>query len=397
MANYVKHSQRTLRRACEFCGSTDRYLAHDTDQPGKTCDECHVTGRIVVIDRDGTLHNCQGKPAAPEAFKPIPAPVPPPATPRPQAEANGNGGQTDRLKVLSELIDVLQPASIDADEVRKIVATEVAKINFPTRVEIKAPNGDLRKIEGATHKIVPTILTILGNARKHVLMVGPAGTGKSTIAEQCAEALGVPYYSVSLSPQTPSSALLGYMQAAGEYVRSLYREAYEHGGVFHFDEFDNAHPSVLAVINASLANGHMAFPDQMVKRHPDFRCCASANTYGTGPDRQYVGRQALDAATLDRFAVVPVGVDEALEQQICESTGAETRIVTQVLAYVRALRKNAERHKMALMFSPRASEGMCALMTAGINRDDAIAYRVRKGISDADWSKVNSGVPLPTI
>jgi cobaltochelatase CobS len=93
------------------------------------------------------------------------------------------------------------------------------------------------------------------------------------MAEQAAEALGIPSHGISLSPQTPASALLGYMQAAGDYVSTQFRQAYEHGGLFHFDEVDNAHPSVLAVINGALANGHMDFPDGRVKRHGDFQLC----------------------------------------------------------------------------------------------------------------------------
>ena len=183
------------------------------------------------------------------------------------------------------------------------------------------------------------------------------------------------------------------MTATGDYVRSLFREAYEYGGVFHFDEIDNSHPSTLAIINGALANGEMGFPDGMVKRHADFRCVASANTYGRGPDRAYVGRQAIDAATLDRFAVVTVEVDRALEESLCMATGLDLARVSRVLAYVRHLRMQAETHKLPLTFSPRASHGMCALLKAGLTVGDAIEIRARRGISDADWRKVSDGLP----
>ncbi len=229
-------------------------------------------------------------------------------------------------------------------------------------------------------------------ARSHLTMaLGPAGTGKSTIAEQAAESLDLPYYSISLSPMTPASQILGYMQAEGEYVRSLYREAYENGGVFHFDEFDNAHPSVLAVINASLANGQMAFPDGMVKRHKDFRAVASANTYGRGADRAYVGRQQIDAATLDRFSVETIEVDESLENELCHGTGLDAAKVKEVLAYVRKLRRNAEAKGMAVVVSPRASVGMCRLLAAGKAWDAAVQARLRRGLSDQDWAKLTQG------
>jgi cobaltochelatase CobS len=412
----IKHSERTIRKPCQGCGSKELYWAHDTDREGQGfhCERHSSSGKMTLMELDGSRHNCRGRNASGTLETPRETPASPTAGPvAPEtaqvvtAALNGAAVPgSDKAAMVAQLLDALAP-QVDVNTVKAMVTEQhgsfsaellskvdakISAITAPVKLEITQPNGETVKIDGA-HKTLPTVVKVVGQARKHCLMVGPAGTGKSTIAEQVAESLGLSYYSISLSPQTPASALLGYMQAAGEYVRSLYREAYEHGGVFHFDEFDNAHPSVLAVINASLANGHMAFPDRMVTRHPDFRVCASANTYGRGPDRQYVGRQAIDAATLDRFVVVTVDIDEALESKICQATGAGTAVVTEVLRYVRAIRNASEQGRKALIFSPRASEGVCALLMAGISAREAVEMRVRRGISDADWNAVTSGVP----
>lgn len=411
----IKHNDRSRRQACERCGKTGQYWAHDTDVHYiKDCDKCGVNGKFTLCDKDykGDMvpHSltCSASAGAQPSTAEI-ADTAPVATPVPDMDALTSGPPADKLAALQGLLAMLAP-SVSPEQVKAEVATafgdygvkiidtvdqRIASISKPLQIEIKTDAG-IKPVTGSSHKAMPDILTCV-SLRLHCLMVGPAGTGKSTIADQAAEALGLEYYSISLSPQTPASSILGYMQAAGEYVRSLYREAYEHGGVFHFDEFDNAHPSVLAVINASLANGQMAFPDQMVKRHPDFVCLASANTYGRGADRAYVGRQAIDAATLDRFIVVTVDVDEALEKEICESTGATPDTVRMVLAYVRALRANAVNHKMPLVFSPRASHGMCKLIKAGMPVDKVIEMRARRGISDTDWSKISAGATRPSI
>jgi cobaltochelatase CobS len=140
----------------------------------------------------------------------------------------------------------------------------------------------------------------------------------------------------------------------------------------------------------------MAFPDGMVKRHADFLAVASANTFGRGPDRKYVGRQAIDLATLDRFTVEYIDVDQALEHTLCLATGLDAARVERVLAYVRTLRTNADTHKLPVVFSPRASVGMCRLMHhAGRSVTDAIAVRVRRGMSDQDWAKVTAGAITP--
>lgn len=379
----VKHSKRTIRSGCKYCGDKALYWAHDTDRAAPyACDECGVSGSFVLIDTSGQAHNCRVLPdEAPNTNVPATEEEKPDVT----ATAATAPAEGDAFAAFQMLMTSLAP-KVDRAEVESMIKQMLSEHTFPTRTVVERVTGERTEIEGSHEKLSDVVTDLL--AGEHVLMVGPAGTGKSTIAEQAAESLGLEFYAISLSPMTPASQILGYMQAEGEYVRTLYREAYENGGVFHFDEFDNAHPSVLAVINASLANGAMAFPDRMIKRHPDFRCVASANTYGRGPDRQYVGRQQIDAATLDRFTVETIEVDVALETQLCHATGLEADKVTAVLAYVRRLRRNATDRAMTVVVSPRASVGMCRLLHAGKSWDAAVDCRVRRGMSDKDWQKL---------
>src|SRR5438046_10507722 len=114
-----------------------------------------------------------------------------------------------------------------------MIKTELDNVIVPTRTVVERATGERKVIPNSHKKLADVTMDLL--AGEHGLMVGPAGTGKSTIAEQAAESIGIPYYSISLSPMTAASQILGYMQAEGEYVRSLFREAFEHGGVFHFD------------------------------------------------------------------------------------------------------------------------------------------------------------------
>ncbi|SEP54057.1 MULTISPECIES: AAA family ATPase [Amycolatopsis] len=391
----VKHSRRTIRSGCKKCGNRSLYWAHDTEQGGDHCEDCDTSGKWVLIGAAGTLHKCAGddvttsgavEEKAPNKLSAVPAnehEEKAVSTPVPTLSAPAG----DAFAAFQSLVASLAP-KVDRDEVAAMIKSEMDNIIVPTRTVVERASGERRIIPNSHEKLADVTTDLL--AGEHVLMVGPAGTGKSTIAEQAAESIGIPYYSISLSPMTAASQIIGYMQAEGEYVRSLFREAFEHGGVFHFDEFDNGHPSVLAVINASLANGHMAFPDQMVKRHPDFRCVASANTYGRGPDRAYVGRQQVDAATLDRFSIETIGVDEALEQSLCLATGIDKQKALEVLDYVRRLRKNAEESAMTVVISPRASVGMCRLLAAGKTWDAAVESRVHRGMGEKDWNKLRA-------
>lgn len=402
----TKTSDRTVRKGCKYCGRTDLYWARDDS-----------TGQFVLVEAtpaaraaskgdglaDAMVHACRDLPShpadddtAPESneYTPVPAAE---TEPEPVVTVPATASTDAVTAAVQTILAAASGPKIDTDQIREIVRAELGEIVFPTRtVVVRESDGSRREIEGHTHECLADVSTAL-LAGEHVLMVGPAGTGKSTIAEQAAEALGVPAYSISLSPQTPTSALFGYMQATGDYVPTLYRQAYETGGVFCFDELDNGHPAVLAAVNASLANGHCAFPDGMVKRHDDFRCVGTANTYGTGPDRKYVGRQQLDAATLDRFTVITVPVDESLESQLCHDSGLESDKVAQVLAYVRHLRRQAETHKLQVVISPRCSMGLCKLLHAGLSWDKALEARARKGMPTDQWSKISAGAPVVAL
>lgn len=376
----VKHSKRTLRTPCPDCGAMDLYRGHDTDVYDEWCAECGVSGKDILLNRDGSLHECDGSDGTDVAMVEPPKAI--------TGAASGSGPDTAQMAQAFELFRQMLAPAIDRDQVEAIAREVVGQVVFPYRTVV-VRDDVRREVEGFTHRQLADVTTAI-LAGEHVMMVGPAGTGKSSIAEQAAEALGLEAYSISLSPQTPASQIIGYMQATGEYVRTLFREAYEHGGVFHFDEMDNAHPSVLAVINAALANGRMAFPDGMVKRHDDFRCVASANTYGRGATRQYVGRQAIDAATLDRFTVITIEYDEALERALCEATGVTTSTLDRVLGMVRKMRKAAEDSGLNVIISPRASVGMCKLLVAGMDWEAAVESRLRRGLDDATWRKLNA-------
>lgn len=193
-------------------------------------------------------------------------------------------------------------------------------------IELREPGKEARKIEGASHAMLPRVIRKI-RANVPVLLVGPTGSGKSHLARQAAEALGLPFYFTSLTAGCSEGVLTGRLLPIGEggrfaYVVSDFVRAYETGGVFCADELDAADPNVLLVVNSAIANGHMSLPNRpdspVAHRHEAFRLAATANTFGHGADRSFVGRAALDAATLNRFSLgqIFVDYDPALEESI---------------------------------------------------------------------------------
>ena len=262
-------------------------------------------------------------------------------------------------------------------------ATELAERTVPRLVEVCVNGAGLTKVDGDTHRLLPDLLLTLG-AGCHVFLVGPAGTGKSTMAEQAAQALSLEFYALSVGPTTPTSKMFGYLDAGGRYHRTPLRQAYEHGGLMLLDELDNGHPGLLAELNQALSLDVCAFPDGMIRRHDRFRLVATGNTYGLGGDRQYVGRQALDAATLDRLVIIDIPVDEQLEARVtmrqAPSVPAEAEWV---LHEVRRLRARAAAKKLPVSFSPRASIHAARVLEAGGKRAQAVQWCVTRGLSEA--------------
>ena len=145
-------------------------------------------------------------------------------------------------------------------------------------------------------------------------IVGPAGTGKSTAAEQLADDLHLNFYSANRVQNT--FELTGFVNAAGEYVPTQFYNAFTKGGLFFFDEVDASSPEALVTINTATSQRYMTFPGQNapVRAHSNFVVICAGNTFGTGSTAEYTGRNRLDAATLDRFMIIDWPYDEELER-----------------------------------------------------------------------------------
>lgn len=252
-------------------------------------------------------------------------------------------------------------------------------------IEIKS-NGKTKKLKGVQHAQFENLLKLVG-AGQATLLVGPAGTGKSHAAETVADALSLSFHAISVGSQTSKSDLAGYMTATGEYVRTQFREAYENGGLFLLDEADAGNSNVLILLNAALSNGKMAFPDGMVDAHPDFRMVATANTYGNGASRQYVGRNQLDAATLDRFATLDWNIDDRIEAALAGTSDDGKKW----LRVVRAVRtKVLDELELRVVISPRATQRGALALEAGLSFDDVLKIALTGNIPASSQKEVEN-------
>lgn len=84
-----------------------------------------------------------------------------------------------------------------------------------------------------------------------------------------------------------------------------------------------------------------------VEAHPDFRVVAAGNTIGQGASYTYVGRNQLDGASLDRFAMVNIDYDINIETR-CANNDVE------LVNFIREVRRVAKERKIMLIVSYRS-------------------------------------------
>ena len=279
-------------------------------------------------------------------------------------------------------------AELDEAKVRDIAAAEIEKARLPRPIAITINDGPAVKIESRVHGQFSELLALVAEGHRNLLMVGPAGSGKTTLAKDLAKGMDLPFGFISLSAGVTETHLFGRMlpQADGTwgYVESVFVRIYRNGGVFLLDELDAADANVMVSINAALANGCLCNPvtGEIVHRHERCYIIAAANTWGRGGDHQYVGRNALDAATLDRFilSTLHVQYDAELEAEIVKATLSEAQ-AEELIAWVAALRERITENRLRRIASTRLIVNSAAAMHCGCTLADV------KRRYHLDWSR----------
>lgn len=248
-------------------------------------------------------------------------------------------------------------------------ALAALKTLAPTVLEIVRPDAPAPVSLGIVHKRTPLIINALRSGA-NVYLHGPAGSGKTTVAQKAADAFGLQLHTVAKVES--EYLLLGFRDARGETVRTPFREAYEHGGVFLFDELDRSSPGAVTALNMALANGFCPFPDALVKRHPDCHIIGAGNTALRGADSLYTGANQLDASSIDRFDFIEFGYDDDLERALASDASW--------CAYVQRVRQVIAERGLDVLVTPRATYAGCKRLADGFDRETVKEMVVYKGL-----------------
>lgn len=241
----------------------------------------------------------------------------------------------------------------------KQAVREAAEKRAPFIVKSRA---EVRKVKGVLPPEFQRMVE-LASARIPIMLVGPAGCGKTYLAEKLGEALGLEVSDQSCSEGMSESVFNGRLLPIGErgafdHVPSPFMQRYETGGVMLLDEIDAGDPNLFTYINKAVANSSYTVEQRWkkprVKKHPDFVLVAAANTFGHGADAMYVGRNQLDAATLDRFKVGLITMDYSKEVE-------ESLAPSDLLKWAWGIRDKIRESKIRRIMSTRVVKDLAAM------------------------------------
>ena len=271
---------------------------------------------------------------------------------------------------------------LPAEDLKDTIKSETDKYiknNYgvlPKKIEIKN-DLEVKQIEGLFHNKFEEILKIIQRGVP-LMLTGPAGAGKNHTLEQVAEALDLDFYFTNAVTQ--EYKLTGFIDANGVYQETQFYKAFKDGGLFFLDEIDASCPEALITLNSAIANGYFDFPNGKVEANKNFRVACAGNTYGTGADMVYVGRNALDGATLDRFVTINFDYDKDIEHQLAYDD--------ELYNFIVALRKAIKDASLRYIVSMRATINATKLLEIGIDKSEILKNVIIKNMQIDDLNVI---------
>lgn len=203
------------------------------------------------------------------------------------------------------------------------------------------------------------------NDRKHVLLTGHTGSGKTSMVEQIAARIGQPTLRVNLNEQTTYADFIGHWAVIGGemvWLDGALPTAMKMGYWLVLDEIDYGSSNILCSLNPVLENKPKLVlkehRNEVVKVHENFRVFGTGNTLGVMSSFRhlYQGANLMNEAWLDRWQVFKVDYmsEEAETRALVAKTEKLTAGIAKELVRVAGMvRKAFTEETVSCTFSTR--------------------------------------------
>jgi len=283
-------------------------------------------------------------------------------TPAP-AQPAGLGGAFEAM-----IMDIVSKSSVNQETLAATVKAEIAKQKPRIKTIVVSPSKTKREVKGRTHKMFRDCLE-LAEERIPVYLTGPAGCGKTFLAEQVSESMGLEYSETSCNGGMYAEDFFGRLLPTGdagkfEFHSTPMLDAVENGGLHCFDELDATPADIRFALQSLFAKRECFLPARIgghhLKAHENFVVIATGNSFGNGGSGSYQ-REVADAAAHDRFraGTIPMDYDRDLEAELIRDDilhwGRDIRsqIVSKNLERVLSTRVMIDYGRMADRYSDR--------------------------------------------
>lgn len=204
-----------------------------------------------------------------------------------------------------------------------------------------------------------------GRARPVTALVGPAGNGKTTVAEAVLEVLGYEYEVLDITEFVEPADLIGsttYVMKDGQgsevFKPGIVMRCFTEGKALIINEFDAANPRAALCLQSAFQSAglsgkgrYITSPDGRIYPQGDCPIILTMNTFGSGATRQYVGRNALDAASMDRMTIITTGYEH--EKAIMERHGYDEDTAEMLVEWAMGMRKKIDDNSLRVVLSNR--------------------------------------------
>lgn len=187
-----------------------------------------------------------------------------------------------------------------------------------------------------TDLVRPVLMWLAGIGGNNLLLVGPMGTGKSSLIEQVSAKLGREVLVVQCHGRADPSYFVGQLTLAQaesgtgtvtKWVDAPLTAAMRKGAIVILDEYDVLPPDTVTWLHRLRDSRTIHIPEtgEYIEAHPDFRISLTGNTGGSGDQTgAYRGTKTQNAAFLDGLSVVSVPYMETEEEiaLVCSVLGS---------------------------------------------------------------------------